>query len=61
MHDLVIANGTIVDGTGADRFLADIAIDADINVIDHDRLRVKAPHLVADLPAGERPGRLHRA
>jgi N-acyl-D-aspartate/D-glutamate deacylase len=25
---------------------------ADINVIDHDRLRVKAPHLVADLPAG---------
>jgi N-acyl-D-aspartate/D-glutamate deacylase len=27
MHDLVIANGTIVDGTGADRFEADIAID----------------------------------
>ncbi len=25
---------------------------ADINVIDHARLQVKAPHLVADLPAG---------
>jgi N-acyl-D-aspartate/D-glutamate deacylase len=31
-----------------------IAVDklADINVIDHDRLNVMAPHLVADLPAG---------
>lgn len=27
MHDLVIRNGTIVDGTGAPRFVADIAID----------------------------------
>jgi len=27
MHDLVIRNGTVVDGTGADRRLADIAID----------------------------------
>ncbi len=25
---------------------------ADLNVIDHDRLRVMAPHIVADLPAG---------
>ncbi len=29
MHDLVITNGTVVDGTGAERFVADIAIDAD--------------------------------
>ena len=27
MHDLVIRNGTIVDGSGAPRFKADIAID----------------------------------
>ena len=29
MHDLVIRNGTIIDGTGAPRFLGDIAIDGD--------------------------------
>ena len=29
MHDLVIRNGTVVDGTGADRRLADIAIDGE--------------------------------
>ena len=29
MHDLVITNGTVVDGTGAPRFTADIAIDGD--------------------------------
>jgi N-acyl-D-amino-acid deacylase len=28
-HDLIIRNGTIVDGTGADSFRADIAIDGD--------------------------------
>ena len=27
MHDLVIRNGTVIDGTGAARFAADIAID----------------------------------
>ena len=27
MHDLVIRNGTIVDGTGAERFAGDVAID----------------------------------
>ena len=29
MHDLVIRNGTLIDGTGADRRQADIAIDGD--------------------------------
>jgi N-acyl-D-aspartate/D-glutamate deacylase len=29
MHDLIIRNGTIVDGTGAARFQGDIAIDGD--------------------------------
>ncbi|MDJ8954105.1 amidohydrolase family protein, partial [Clostridium perfringens] len=29
MHDLVIKNGTIVDGTGAPRFVGDIAIDGE--------------------------------
>ena len=27
MHDLVIRNGTIIDGTGADRFAGDVAVD----------------------------------
>ncbi len=26
MHDLVIRNGTVIDGTGADRFVADVAV-----------------------------------
>src|SRR5262245_47021323 len=30
MHDLVIRNGKIVDGTGAPAFIADIAIDGDL-------------------------------
>ena len=32
MHDLVIRGGTVVDGTGADRRLADIAIDGEMIV-----------------------------
>jgi N-acyl-D-amino-acid deacylase len=27
---------------------------ADVNVIDHDRIRLRAPHVVHDLPAGGR-------
>ena len=27
MHDIIIKNGTIIDGTGAKRFIADIAIN----------------------------------
>ena len=30
MHDIVIRNGTVVDGTGAPRRIADIAIDGDL-------------------------------
>ena len=29
MHDLIIRNGRIVDGTGAETFIADVAIDGD--------------------------------
>ncbi len=29
MHDIVIRNGTIVDGTGAERFVGDVALDGD--------------------------------
>jgi N-acyl-D-amino-acid deacylase len=30
MHDLVIRNGRIVDGTGAPAFIGDVAIDAGV-------------------------------
>ena len=30
MHDLVIRNGTVVDGTGAPRRVADIAVNGDL-------------------------------
>ena len=29
MHDLVIRGGTVVDGSGAARYVADVAIDGD--------------------------------
>jgi len=43
MHDLVIRNGTIVDGSGAPRFTADVAIDGGlITAIGPDLPRGKA-------------------
>src|SRR3954468_18345255 len=42
MTDLVIRNGTIVDGTGAPRFVADVAVDG-------GRIVAVGP----DLPAGD--------
>ena len=30
MHDLVVRNGTVVDGTGRERFVGDIAVDGGI-------------------------------
>lgn len=38
----------------SDRGLIQPGMRADINVIDYDRLRVHAPHIVEDLPAGGR-------
>ena len=29
MHEIVIRDGTIIDGTGAPRFVGDVAIDGD--------------------------------
>jgi len=42
MHDLVIRNGMVVDGTGADRRLADIAIEGEL-IVD-----VGAPGTIGD-------------
>jgi N-acyl-D-aspartate/D-glutamate deacylase len=36
----------------ADRGRLKVGLRADVNVIDHDGLRLKPPHMVADLPAG---------
>jgi len=36
MHDLIIRNGTIIDGSGSDRFVADVAVDGDrISAVGH--------------------------
>ena len=38
MHDLVIRNGTVVDGTGAPAVDADVAIDGDrVVAVGHRR------------------------
>jgi N-acyl-D-aspartate/D-glutamate deacylase len=56
-YDLVIRNGTVVDGTGAEPFGAGVAAGlldrgviragkkADINVIDYTRLRFGKPYV----------------
>ena len=36
----------------ADRGRLEVGLKADINIIDHDKLSLKVPHLVQDLPAG---------
>lgn len=37
MHEIVITNGTIVDGTGADRFVGDVGIDGGlITAVSHE-------------------------
>ncbi len=35
-----------------DRGRVEVGLRADLNVIDHDRLTLRQPHMVADLPAG---------
>ena len=37
MHDLVIRNGRIVDGSGAPAFVGDVAIDAGVIVVTQFR------------------------
>ncbi len=63
MHDLVIRNGKVVDGTGRDAFRADVAIDGEIasavgevqgsawRTIDFESLEMDVPEFVNDFPA----------
>ena len=51
MHDLVIRNGTVVDGTGRPRFTGDVAIDGGIiaavgTVAQRGRREIDAPDLL---------------
>ena len=48
MHDLVIRNGTVVDGTGDERRLADIAIDGEVIVEIGDDLGQAAREIDAE-------------
>jgi len=46
MYDLIIRGGTVVDGTGADRFRADVAISADRIACIEPHIRERARHVV---------------
>jgi N-acyl-D-amino-acid deacylase len=55
MHDLVIRNGTLVDGTGNERFAGDVAIDGDrITTVGSD---IGAGHREIDAGGGLTPHR----
>ncbi len=50
IHDLTLANARAVGLN--DRGQITPGLQADINVIDYNRLRLEVPHMVRDLPAG---------
>ena len=47
MHDLVIRNGKVIDGTGRPAFSADVAIDGDRIVAVGDGEGLEKEHLAA--------------
>mgnify|MGYP006174985175 CR=1 FL=1 len=47
MHDLVIRGGTIVDGTGAARFVADVAVDGGQRLVQAGLGDVVQKHVIA--------------
>jgi N-acyl-D-aspartate/D-glutamate deacylase len=48
-YDLVIRNGTVIDGSGLPRYRA-----ADLVVFDPDTIAAEMPEVVDGLPAGAR-------
>jgi N-acyl-D-amino-acid deacylase len=54
MHDLVIKNGTVVDGTGREKFSADISIDE--GTITEVGAEVGAGRLIRGAQAAPRRG-----
>lgn len=59
MAELVVRGGTIVDGTGSERTVGDVAVD---RTRDRSRgeIRSGGTTLEHGTPAGHRPGRLVR-